>query len=221
MNELEPKKYPKRTLQQNKANMCYTVVMKEVWSTIKGFSNYQVSSLGNVRSKDRLVTWSHHGKSGLSKKTGKLLKKIPRKMSENLTYLQVSITENSKQRTVHVHRLVAEAFIPNPYKKPQVNHIDGNGTNNTVTNLEWVTVSENGQHAYKVLGRKAWHKGNTGEKTPTSKPILQISKNGEIVKRWSCGLDAVREGGFESSCISRCVKGINKYHKGYRWEYAT
>lgn len=204
---------------QNYIYMCYTIAMSEIWKRVEGFANYEVSNMGNVRSLPRRVRWSHHGKSGLSIKSGKTLKQIPRVLSKHITYSQVTLYKGNKLVSIHVHRLVAKHFIPNPNKKPQVNHIDGDGLNNVVSNLEWVTQSENTLHAYRTLGRETWNKGKTGEGVSTAKPVLQLDKKGNLVKRWGCGLDAVRLGGFDSGCISRCVNGINNTHKGYRWAY--
>ena len=71
-------------------------------------------------------------------------------MSRNKKYTVVTYTESGKQTSYYVHRLVAEAFIPNPDDKPQVNHKDGNPSNNNVENLEWVTSKENVAHAYEI-----------------------------------------------------------------------
>lgn len=80
---------------------------------------------------------------------GKLLYKCAvSKTSRGYRYDQISYQENGKQKHVTVHRLMAEAFIPNPGNKPQVNHIDGDPGNNNLENLEWVTAKENIQHAY-------------------------------------------------------------------------
>ena len=68
--------------------------------------------------------------------------------SSDTKYKTVSYMENGKQKQIAVHRLVALAFLPNPENKPEVNHIDGDKSNNNVSNLEWVTRSENTQHAY-------------------------------------------------------------------------
>ena len=133
--------------------------------------------------------------------------------------MQVGLRNNKKTKIFHVHRLVALSFINNPENKPQVNHKDGDGTNNNISNLEWVTSSENTLHAYRVLGRKPWSKGVFGEKAPTSRPVLQKTLDGKLIKRWGCGLDAVREGGFESSSITRVCQGKYKTHKGFKWEY--
>lgn len=69
-------------------------------------------------------------------------------------YLFVSLSKDGKRYLKKVHRLVAQAFIPNPFHKPQINHKNGDKTNNGVDNLEWVTNAENMLHAYRVLGRK-------------------------------------------------------------------
>ena len=71
-------------------------------------------------------------------------------VSRNKKYGMVTYYDNGKQKRLYVHRLIAEAFIPNIDNKPQVNHIDGNPLNNKVENLEWVTAKENMQHAYKT-----------------------------------------------------------------------
>lgn len=107
----------------------------EQWVDIKGFDGkYQVSNTGKVRSlcykKPRILSQYNTGKY--------------RNYKEVKLYKGGRGTDDGYK----VHRLVAEAFIPNPDNKPQVNHIDGNTFNNDVSNLEWVTNSENQKHAW-------------------------------------------------------------------------
>lgn len=70
-----------------------------------------------------------------------------------IKYHRITLSQNNIQKRFQTHRLVAEYFIPNPDNKPCVNHIDGNGMNNNVSNLEWCTYSENERHSYDVLGK--------------------------------------------------------------------
>lgn len=106
--------------------------MREIWKDIEGYEGlYQISNLGRVKSFKRYSE-------------GKILK--ARKVTKG--YLQVTLLKNGKGKNKKVHRLVAQAFIMNPNNCPQVNHINGNKTDNTVQNLEWVTNKENVQHAW-------------------------------------------------------------------------
>lgn len=128
--------------------------MKEVWKTTS-WDYIEISNFGQVRTKDieRLFPFydRHH----------KTFRKVWRRTSShfmsvqenNKGYLFVCAKEEGRRKNLLIHRLVAEAFIPNPENKPEVNHIDGNPHNNKVDNLEWVTSSENRKHAYRVLGR--------------------------------------------------------------------
>jgi hypothetical protein len=126
----------------------------EIWHPCAGFeTHYEVSNLGNVRSVERMV--NNRLNTGLRKSPQRLLKAGKSKSG----YLIVSFCVDGEKSNHTVHRLVARAFISNESNKPQVNHKDGNKHNNHVENLEWVTVSENGLHAYRVLGIKAWNKG--------------------------------------------------------------
>ena len=206
-----------RAKQHNCADTCYTSVM--IWKTITGYPDYEVSDTGQVRSKSRKTRWAHHGKSGLSQRKTKIIKQIPRRESQHLEYMQVSLYTNGIQKSINVHRIVAKEFVPNPDNKPQVNHKDGNGTNNHKNNLEWVTQSENTLHAYRVLGRRPSAEGKFGKEHPTSKKVIQMDIEGNTIKEWGCAFDAVREAGFDSGGISRAARGENKTHKGYRWKY--
>ena len=105
--------------------------MREVWEDIKGFEGlYQISNFGNVKSfyKDKIL-------KGRPDKDG---------------YYRVCFYKNKKSKEMKIHRLVAQAFIPNPENFPQVNHIDGNKLNNCVSNLEWCTAKYNINHACKL-----------------------------------------------------------------------
>ena len=108
--------------------------MEEVWKDIEGYEGYyQVSSIGRVRSVDRYV--NHGGKSGkgLSLKNGRILKPT----LSGKGYPSVMLSKNSKPKRMLVHRLVAEAFIPNPYNYDEINHKSEVKTENFVENLEW------------------------------------------------------------------------------------
>ena len=144
------------------------ITIKEEWKDIKNYEGlYQVSNLGNVKSLER------------NKSNGKGLVKIDEKiLTQNITnwgYCKVALYKNGARKYYKVHRLVAEAFIPNPNNKEQINHIDGNKLNNNVNNLEWNTRIENMNHA-RINGLC----GNNTD----SNYILLKDNNGKIISQY-------------------------------------
>ena len=123
-------------------------------------------------------------------------------------YHKVDLYSNGKRTSVRVHRLVAEAFIPNPNELPQINHIDGNKENNNVKNLEWVNNSQNMIHAYRT-GLATPHPtyGMRGHKNPNGGrkgiPIFCVETN----QTFSSAAEAERITGISDSCICDCLKG--------------
>lgn len=113
------------------------------WLPIKNFEGvYEVSDTGLVRSIDREILIKGAKKPYIKK--GQLLSTLPNK---NVKYMQVNLWKDNNSLNYYVHRLVAQAFIPNPNNLPEVNHIDGNRQNNVVSNLEWVNRKGNVEHA--------------------------------------------------------------------------
>lgn len=123
---------------------------EEMWKDIKDYEGlYQVSSYGRVRSLDRIHTYVKHyaGKDVIATHhfKGRILS-----TGHSSGYLSVVLAKDGSTKTFLVHRLVAQAFIPNPENKPQVNHTNGDHQKNDVDNLEWSTEKENQQHAVKL-----------------------------------------------------------------------
>lgn len=135
-------------------------------------------------------------------------------------YPKVRLWNGEKYKNFFVHRLVAAAFIPNPMNKPQVNHKDGNKTNNNVSNLEWVTQSENMRHCFNVLGHKAgyWNKGRFGKDSNKAKIVIQI-KDGEVIAEFYGCMEVQRKTGIHFGSISNACLGRSKTAGGYTWRY--
>lgn len=118
---------------------------EEIWKNVKNYEGlYEVSNLGRVKSKDRKF-----GNKLIKGKIKKLCETSKRNGRQGYLCTRV-MDKNYKSHCLYVHRLVAEAFIPNPMNKPTVNHIDGNKHNNHVDNLEWNTFSENNKHSIAI-----------------------------------------------------------------------
>ena len=177
---------------------------------IKNFPNYYITDSGDIYSVNYL-----------NKKRIKRIKKL-KPIKKTTGYYCVWLCNNTKHFNKLIHRLVAEAFIPNPLCKKTVNHKNGIKTDNRVENLEWCTYSENILHAFKT-GLKASPKpwlGKFGKDNHRSKPVLQI-KNELIIAEFYGLSEASRTTGISISNICHCCKGLKKSAGGYKWKYKT
>jgi hypothetical protein len=186
--------------------------MIEEWKEINGFEGkYWISNLGRVR--------------GI-KSTLKLKPK-------DTGYTQVNLYKSSKYITKLIHRLVAEAFIPNPDNLPQIDHIDGNRENNCVTNLRWCTPSENNRnpvttHRKRVVnmgsnnpmyGKPSSMRGVTKSNHFNSKKVIRCSISGDSLEEYGSLIEAGEAVNASPSTISNCIAGRLKSCKGYLWRW--
>lgn len=184
---------------------------QEIWKPIEAYPGYEISNHGRVRSLDRYVRCLGNSQRMIK---GQLLRCF---ISRSTGYMQIALSGNRKS----VHRLVAEAFCSGWFEGAVVNHKNGVRDDNRASNLEWVTISENLKHGFRVLGAKKPYEGKFSKDHSTSKAVVSTHlKTGEETFYW-CALDAVRAGDFDSGGISRCCHGIWKFHKGHYWRFAT
>lgn len=180
----------------------------EIWKDIQGYEGfYQVSNLGRVRSMDKpyFVDKPHIIRKG----------KILRLRRQRNGYLKIGLLKGGIQKWYNVHRIVADAFIPNPDNLPYVNHKDENKANNIASNLEWCTPSYNihfGDAIKKLSKAKTNHPA-------MSKAVVQIDMYGDIVAEYLSANEAARMTGIKQGTISSCCIGKTKSTHGYVWKY--
>ncbi|UBH21594.1 NUMOD4 motif-containing HNH endonuclease [Macrococcus armenti] len=153
--------------------------MEEIWKPANGYEGYyEVSNKGRLRSVERKVTY----KDG---RTFKYKSRLIKGRLDQKGYVLYGLNVSGKKSSKRIHRIVAEAFIPNPYNKETVNHIDGNKENNHVDNLEWATYSENTRKAYEIglfeQSKKISRDRFLGNEYRAKPVILEIKETNEIL----------------------------------------
>lgn len=173
--------------------------MNIIWKDVIEYElNYEVNNLGQIR----------------NKKTGLMIKPL----NNGHNYFSVPLCLNGVKKRLYVHRVVASSFLPNPELKKEVNHIDGDRSNNALSNLEWVTRSENHFHRYKVLNQKGVNFGKTGEKNWNSKKVGCFDENMNLIKEYYGVMEAARQIGVNEASIRSAIYSSGKL-KGFKWKY--
>ena len=183
----------------------------EIWKDIENDEGCdQVSNLGRVKSLERDVYFPN----------GTLMRHMEEKILvqriDKYGYVRVDLHLNGKIKTILTHRLVAEAFIPNPENKPQINHRDEVKTNNVVENLEWCTSKYNinfgTRNERMIQNRRSYKFGNA----PSAKPVFCE----ELNKTFDCAKRVEEELGIWGTSILKVCKGKGKTAGGFHWRYA-
>ena len=194
----------------------------EIWKPVVGYEGwYEVSSFGNLRSVDRTGV----DVFGVARRyKGRMIS------SDSLSYgYPVAILmKNGKRKTVRIHRIVAEAFIPNPDNKPFIDHIDTNKLNNSLSNLRWCTDKENSNNEItkeknRANGLRMWEEGCFDNRNNTHyRKVAQYTRDGEYIKTWDSIVEVEAALGIDASSISSLCLGTNpKRHTagGYKWKH--
>lgn len=202
----------------------------EEWRPIQGYEGiYEVSDWGRVKRLKKSYTERNNRKA-----VHILEEKILKPSKYKKGYLFVTFVKDYERKIKKIHRLVAEAFIPNPQNLPQVNHKDEDKTNNYVDNLEWCDGKYNSNYGTR---NERISINNSGDKSHTkklevrkkiakalSKKVYQYTLDEELVKIWSSTMECGRNG-FHQGAVAACCRGEfnkkgNNIYKGYKWSYA-
>lgn len=189
-------------MEKNKKQNDTMPIFEEEWKDIFGYEGlYQVSTSGRIKSVARHTTKGGIMKTYLSKDTG---------------YIGLSLSKNGKVRYATIHRIMAEAFIPNPENKPCINHKNSIRNDNRIENLEWCTHSENNIHAYK-FGNNKITKNHLSQKT--KKPVLQYDLSGNFIREFNSARTVEKLCNINHSNIRKCCIGKAKKANGFIWKY--
>lgn len=168
------------------------MITNEEWKKVNGYTRYEVSNMGRVRN-----IHTKELKAIRQTKTG---------------YFITDLKENGKKKTSYIHRLVAEAFIPNPNGLPQVNHKDENKKNNAVGNLEWCTAIYNnkyGTHNERIKATKTEVYG---------KKVAQVDcKTGDVLKVYDSLTEGAKAVGVTKQAIKYAISEGTHTAGGFRW----
>ena len=169
---------------------------KEIWKDIEGFEGlYQISNFGKVK--------SLHNRGGIKER---ILKPYKKKNG----YLQVKLRNKNHIKYETIHRLVAQAFLPNPTKLPSINHKDENKENNNVDNLEWCSVGYNNTYGSRIESLKR----------KLNRRIKQYDLEGKFIKEYESVKQASQENNISMGNISSCAKGRYAQTHNYVFKYA-
>lgn len=166
--------------------------LKEIWKPIEGFPEYEISNLGKVRSLKR----------GNCKELS--LRNVG-------GYLGVILSNSNETYPRYVHRLVAKAFIPNPYNLLEVNHVNENKADNRASNLEWCTRQHNNSFGTRSL------KASKAQKGKPSKRAVQAFIGEKVFHSFESISEANKKGFKSSALIRQCCNDPEKKYKGYHW----
>lgn len=165
----------------------------EIWKDIIGYEGlYKVSNTGKIKS---LKYRNSHKEQILKERIQK-------------GYNRTNLCKEGNKKQTYVHRLVAEAFIPNPAKLPLINHKDETRNNNNVDNLEWCTTSYN----------RTYGNARENQKKNTVKQVCQYDKEMNLIKIYK-SLRSTGDDGFIPVCVSLCCHKKRKTHKKYTWRW--
>ena len=183
----------------------------EEWRDVVGYEQlYSVSSFGRLMSKTKVLP---NAKS--FRTTQPIL--ISGVISRN-GYRKAILCKSRNERSyVSIHRLVAQAFIPNPNNYPTVDHIDRNRSNNRVENLRWCTLKDNMNNPLTIKHCSKVRRSRTNN--VICKPVVAV-RNGIVVKQYDSVKSASKDGYKESSIRYVCC-GFSKSYKGYKWMYLS
>lgn len=186
---------------------------KEEWRDVVGYEGlYKISSFGRVLAVGRV---RGNAFNGFYKEHFLTIRK------DKGGYFRAMLSKDGKARFIPVHRLVAEAFIPNVENKPQIDHIDGVRTNNNVSNLRWATNRENVRNPNTLCRKRDLVLGGNN---PMAVPVVSVDIKTGDVRFYKAASEAMPEFGLDrrsSRYIGYCCKGLKYSYKGRKWYYES